>query len=62
MDKGIIKIIVIVMVVYMALFIGSVCVLMRGGELLMQSNGNSDPRNQYNGTGKSFSLSPIDKN
>lgn len=66
MDKSIIKIIITVMIVYIVLLVGSVCLLMHGGKLMIDSMEKSDQINQYkgngdgneNGRGNPFSLSP----
>lgn len=66
MDKSIIKIIITVIIIYMALLVGSVCLLMGGGKLMIESKEKSNQINQYkeNGDGnrKPFSLSPAGQN
>lgn len=66
MDKSIIKIIITVMIVYIALLVGGACLLMQSGKLMIDSMEKSDEINQYkgngdgneNGRGNPFSLSP----
>lgn len=67
MDKSIIKIIIGVMVVYMMLLVGSVCLLMNGGKSMMEAKEKSNQINQYKGNngntnenekGGPFSISP----
>lgn len=66
MDKSIIKIIITVMIIYLVLLVGSVCLLMHGGKLMIESKAKSDQINQYKGNGEGnengrenpFSLSP----
>ena len=68
MDRTIIKIIITVMIVYVILLVGSVCLLMHGGRLMIESMEKSDQINQYkgngdgneNGKGNPFSLNPAD--
>lgn len=66
MDKSIIKIVIAVMIIYIVLLVGSVCLLMRGGKLAIESMEKSDQIDQYKGNGDGndngrrnpFSLSP----
>lgn len=64
MDRTIIMIIITVMIVYVILLVGSVCLLMHGGRLMIESMEKSDQINQYkgneNGKGNPFSLNPAD--
>lgn len=68
MDKSITKIIITVMIVYIVLLVGSVCLLMHGGKLMIESKEKSDQIDRYKGYGdgnenrKPFSLSPADWN
>lgn len=68
MDKSIMKIVITVMIIYITLLVGSICLLMNGGKLMIESMGKSDQINKYkeNGDGSrkgnSFSLSPVDQN
>ena len=56
------------MIVYVILLVGSVCLLMHGGRLMIESMEKSDQINQYkgngdgneNGKGNPFSLNPAD--
>ena len=63
MDKSIMKIVITVMIIYMTLLVGSICLLMHGGKLMIESVGKSEQINQYKGNGNqnSFSLSPVDQ-
>lgn len=67
MDKSIIKIIIAVMIVYMMLIAGSVCLLMNGGKSMIEAKEKSNQINQYkgnngdaneNGKGNPFSIRP----
>ena len=62
MDKSIVKIIITVMIVYIALLVGGACLLMQSGKLMIDSKEKSDEINQYKGNEKGkvnpFSLSP----
>jgi len=68
MDKSIMKIVITVMIIYMTLLVGSICLLMHGGKLMIESVGKSEQINQYkengdrSGNGNSFSLSPVNQN
>ena len=68
MDKSIMKIVITVMIVYIMLMVGSVCLLMHSGKLAIESVGKSNQINQYkengdrSGKGNSFSLNPMDQN
>ncbi|WP_297421936.1 hypothetical protein [Clostridium sp.] len=50
MEKGILKMVAIVTIIAVALLVGSLCVAMRYGGLMMQSIGSSQQSNQNNGT------------
>lgn len=54
-DKGIIKMAIIVMVISMTLLVVSICVAAHYGGLMMNSVNTSDQTNQNNGTGTSDS-------
>lgn len=66
MDKSIVKIIITVMIVYIALLVGGACLLVQSGKLMIDSKEKSDQINQYKGNGDGnekgkvnpFSLSP----
>lgn len=55
MDKGILKMVAIVTIIAITLLIGSLCVAMRYGGLMMRSVSTSS---QNNGTGTSNSSNP----
>lgn len=55
MEKGILKMVIIVTVISMILLVGSICIAMRYGGLMMKSVGTSEQINQDNGTGTSGS-------
>ena len=70
MDKSIMKIVITVIIIYMTLLVGGVCLLMHGGKLTIESMRESKQINQYkeNGNGRGgsgnenpFSLSPVDQ-
>ena len=58
MEKGIIKMVIIVMVIAITLLLGSMCLAMFSGRQMMKSVGTSEQTNQDNGTGASDSSSP----
>lgn len=58
MDKGILKMVAIVTIIAITLLIGSLCVAMRYGGLMMKSVSTSEQSNQNNGTGTSDSSNP----
>lgn len=59
MDKGILKMVAIVTIISIMLLVGSICLAVRyGGLMLQQSINTSDQTNQDNGTGASNSSSP----
>lgn len=71
MDKSIMKIVITAMIIYMTLLVGSICLLMHGGNLTIESVGKSNQINQINqykengdrsGKGSPFSLSPVNQN
>jgi hypothetical protein len=55
MEKGILKMVAIVTIIAVTLLIGSLCVAMRYGGLMMKSIGTSEQSSQDNGTGTSDS-------
>lgn len=55
MEKGIIKLVIIVTIISMTLLIGSICLAMRFGGLIMQSVNTSNQTNQNGETGTSNS-------
>ena len=55
MDKGILKMVAIVTIIAITLLIGSVCVAMRYGGLMMKSVSTSEQSTQNNGSGTSDS-------
>ena len=62
MDKGIIKMVINVMIIAILLLIGSLCLAMRYGGLMIQSSvSSSDQTDQGNGTGTSNSSSPTNQ-
>jgi len=58
MDKGILKMVAIVTIIAITLLIGSLCVAMRYGGLMMKSVSTSEQSKQNNGTGTSDSSNP----
>jgi len=61
MEKGIIKMVIIVMVISITLLLVGECLAMYSGGLFMKSVSTSDQTNQDNGTGVSDSSSPINQ-
>jgi hypothetical protein len=59
MDKGIIKMVINVMIIAILLLLGSLCLAMRYGGLMIQSSVSSS--DQDNGTGTSNSSSPTNQ-
>jgi hypothetical protein len=55
MDKGILKMVAIVTIIAITLLIGSICIAMRYGGIMMKSVSISDQTSQDNGTGTSDS-------
>lgn len=49
MEKGIIKLVIIVTIISMTLLVGSICLAMRFGGLMMQSVNTSNQTNQNGG-------------
>ncbi|EHI99715.1 hypothetical protein CDLVIII_3135 [Clostridium sp. DL-VIII] len=58
MDKGIIKMVIIVTIIAITLLVGSLCIAMRYGGLMMRSMNTSNQTNQDGGTGMSYSSNP----
>lgn len=58
MDKGIIKMVIIVTIIAITLLVGSLCIAMRYGGLMMRSMNTSNQTNQDSGTGMSDSSNP----
>lgn len=61
MDKGILKMVLVVTIIAITLLVGSLCLAMRYGGMMLKSMNTSDQTSQDTGTGVSNSSTPTNQ-